>query len=162
MPARWAARLALGLLLAAAALAVLQWSVGAGGARDAAAMPRPDGPMLAAAALPRGTARMVAIATQRAALPEGCAPVLAIGRGGSLRVVVPPPPPAGPLAAPWPASGVLLPCRELAALDARARARLLEVLGALVGPGALAAGQIALADVEAKAGELEALLRWLR
>jgi hypothetical protein len=162
MPRGWGARLALGLLLAAVAIAALQWWVGESEAREVVAAPRQDGPMLAAVALPRGSARRIVIAAASAALPEGCAPVIEIGRGGALRVPIPAPPPAGPLPEPWPVAGILLPRPALAALDPRERARLLEVIGAFVGAEPLAPDRLALAGVEARPGELDELARWLR
>ena len=157
-------RVLLGLGLAAIAIAVLQWCVAV---RGEAAGDRPppaadDGPLLVDVLLPVGEADRVVLAAQRSGVPADAAPVVEIGGGGAVRILVAAPPPAGPLPEPWPSAGVVLPQSSLAALDPRERARLLEVLAAWGGPRGASREQLHWVGVAATAEEVERLLRWLR
>lgn len=157
-------RVMLGLALAVAAIAALQWCVAGQGDAVGGAAPGPDdlGPLLLDVSLPAGEAASVVLVHDPAALPDDAAPVLEVGRGGAVRIVVAAPPPPGPAPTPWPIAGVVLPQPALAALDPRERVRLLQILAAWGGPRGLVPERLRWLGVEATGAEIETLLRWRR
>lgn len=124
----------------------------------------PDAPDEVTAALAGPGVVLVYLAAREADVPAQVAPVVAVARGGALRLVRPPPPEAEAEAeaGPWLGAGIVLPVARLADLDAGARAGLLDVLGAFAQGRRLGRSDVVLCRIEGGGDALAALLRWVR
>ena len=159
----------LGLLVAIGLVICLQWWVSSEPAS-------PSGGRAAPPALPpdtgaagrrilrdlQGLATGFDLAVHAARLPAGCAPVLAVGAGGAIRIVTPPQLGRIPGSQRWPQVGVLLPTAQLSELSATERASLLSIWSWLARDMRLNPSAIRLHGCRARPGEIEQLLRWLR
>lgn len=128
--------------------------------RDAAAV---DDVRIAVPQGLRGRAERVVL---MAAVPsgpaeDGIAPMVEILATGDIAVRRPAPRPDGPVAAPWPRAGIVLPTPSLSALTAPQRAALLELWSAFSDGEGVTAETLATQGV-ALDGPLERLLRWQR
>lgn len=162
-------QIGLGLLVAGGLLGVLQWWVsGEAGAGSDAPAQRPELPPDTGAGVRQvlrdlqGLATGFDLAVRADRLPTGCAPILAVGDGGSLRIVTPAPLSRAPASRHWPQVGVLLPAAQLAELSAAERASLLSIWSWLGRDQRLSRSAIRLHGCRARPGEIEQLLRWLR
>jgi hypothetical protein len=167
-------RLAAGVLVACALLAVASWATRIGrtdassGQSADPGTPPANGAALRSpevlAALDGPGVWLVYLADVPGSIPAGAEPVAALDRSGRVTLRRPPPVAGAPAAERWLAAGVLLQA-PLAALDAPGRAALLDVLGALSGPMELRSDQVVLrtsGEPRLEQQHLRELLRWLR
>ncbi len=165
-------QIALGLLVAVALLVTLQWWVSqasaapvpvapvpAPGSVDLPKDPGPEGRLILKEL--RGQAAAFELTADLGDLPDGCEPVLEIRPGGGLRVAVAVPLSTAPGALRWPRVGILLPRVRLAELSPAERASLLAIWSRLT-RSTLAAESIHLHGCQARPGEIDLLLRWVR
>lgn len=170
-------QIVLGLLVAIGLLVLLQWWVSQGadsqitdsqgtapGQRETHRQRPPDTGAGGRRILKDldGVASGFDLAVRLDQLPGGCAPVLAVGIGGAIRIVTPASLSRTPGSVKWPRVGVLLPRARLRELSATERASLLAIWTRLAGAARLEAAAIRLHGCEARPGEIELLLRWLR
>jgi len=165
---RFANQVLLGSLVAAGLLAGLQyWVANASSPADGQSLTRPL-PTDAAAGSRRvledlqGVAAGFDLAVVAEDLPAGMAPVLAIGPDGAIRIVVPAPLSRVPGRNVWPGLGILLPRAHLGEVGGSARASLLAIWTSLAAEQPIDRAAIRLHGCQARPGEVERLLRWLR
>jgi hypothetical protein len=162
-----------GLLVAGILVAVLQWYVAVVAEEDEATVlpaskvdrvPPPDHGAEGRDLLEdlRGEACGFHLATNREALPAGCAPVVSVLVGGTIVVSVAPPLVMRPGPLVWDRVGILLPQARISDLSASERSSLIAIWSRLRGGGVLAADRIHVHGCHFQPGELEVLLRWLR
>jgi hypothetical protein len=167
---RWAprslgARLLLAAALALAVIAALEWSLRARDARAALranAAARGSG---APAAEPIAQAGFTVAALSLATPghePADAQIVWQLLPGGRVVVRRAAPPPTAPGLRRLAEATVVLPSKHLAALDPEQRAGLLDLLSSVFAERPVAAERLRLRGVEAEAGDVAALLRWLR
>ncbi|MCR9248728.1 MAG: hypothetical protein NXI31_27175 [bacterium] len=157
------ARLLCTLGLAIVGLVVLDAAVRAA---DAEAAPRRRAALFAAPALPPPV-RLAAVqgplllGSSRARVPADAAPVIQVFADGGYALRRPSPVPSGPAAART-AAAILLPTRDFAALDSRARATFVEILGALVVERPVPPGRFVTIDLQVAQADLGSVLAWVR
>ena len=110
----------------------------------------------------QGVATGFDLAVLRDDLPPGCAPILAIGVDGAIRIVAPAPLSKAPGRNVWPRLGILLPKARLAEVGASARASLLSIWSDLPATQPIDPASVRLHGCQAQPGEIRRLLRWLR
>jgi len=170
---RWAprslgARLWLAAILALAVIAALEWSLRARDARAALranAEARTAHGSAAPAAEPIAPAGFAVEALSLATAgrePAAAQIVWQLLPGGRVVVRRAAPPPTTPGLRRFGEAAVVLPSPRLAALDPVQRAGLLDLLSAVLPERPVAAERLRLLGVEAEAGDVAALLRWLR
>ncbi|MGE0144640.1 MAG: hypothetical protein AB7I19_16650 [Planctomycetota bacterium] len=158
----------LAVLLAGVVIAVLQWRLAAPERqrtenRDSVEfLAAPAAPPTWPAAIPSGEAWLLYLLAPTDALPPSARPAVAIGATGELRLLRAPPAPDGPDLTEWLAAAVVLPSHSLAALSARSRAALLEVLYRWRGASALGLADRVVVGHGLDARGLAELLRFAR
>ncbi len=167
-------RLLLGLLLAVALLAGLQWWVQQRQAGSNMILaqtqlldlpaPLPDQAAGGRSVLLslRGKALRLRQGHRAADLPQDTAPILQIQPGGAIKMLIPPPLAMTPGPELWPRAGLLLPRRRQADLSASERSSLLLAWSALSAGGGLQARQIESVGFDCPDQEIQTLLQWLR
>lgn len=162
-PEGLAARIAIALLVAVGLIIALDFWVAHADAKAQA--PRPVvpgfGPEPRALARLGPPARAVVLCSDNDVVPAEAAPVLAVTGNGELVVRRPPPLARGPGPVVPELAALVLPRRELAALDPAQRAAVVDALGRLCGAGA-APETVRTLGIAASREQIAALLRWVR
>lgn len=158
-----------GLALAVALTAALSWALSSGEESPEEA-PRStrvsEGKevreFLLPPSVPRGEAWVVYLAAPGHELPARVAPVVAVERSGTIRLVRPAPPADSPEGGPWWAAGIQLPGESLRGLGPESRAALLALLHAWRGTLGRGTSWRAVTEGVTDPEELELLSRWER